>query len=66
MESNNEIGFNTRCEHFKNDVLSVVNNSGLPIGVMYFVIRNIMVEIENTYYGALNSEAQEKKIEVEE
>lgn len=57
---NNAHGFNTMCEKYKNDLVELVNQSGLPIGAIYFITRNIMAEIEKTYYGAINSEACEE------
>jgi len=54
-----EIGFNTRCENFKQKLIDVVNHSNLPIGVVFYITQTIMSEIESTYYGTLNSEAQE-------
>ena len=43
-------GFNTLCEKYKNELIELVNKSGLPIGAIYFITRNIMTEIEKTYY----------------
>lgn len=59
MEEKKEVtlGFNTLCENYKTKLVELVNESGLPIGAVYFITKNIMAEIENTYYGVLNSEA---------
>lgn len=59
----NKVGFNTLCENYKNKLVELVNTSKLPIGAIYFITRNIMSEIENTYYGSVNAESIE---EVEE
>ena len=58
-----EIGFNTRCENFKQDLVSTINQSNLPISVVFYITKLIMADIEATYYGVLNSEAKEYAIE---
>lgn len=58
MEQKN-IGFNTRCEQLKQTLIDTINQSNLPIGVVFYIAKGIMADIESTYYGVLNSEAQE-------
>lgn len=52
-------GFNTLCEDYKKSLVELVNGSGLPIGAVYYITRNIMTEIESTYYGSINAEAMD-------
>lgn len=54
-----EIGFNTRCENLKQALINTINQSNLPISVIFYIAKSIMSDIESTYYGVLNSEAQE-------
>lgn len=56
---NKEIGFNTRCEKLKQTLIDTINQSNLPIGVVFYIAKSIMSDIESTYYGVLNNEAQE-------
>lgn len=58
-----EIGFNTRCEHLKQTLINAINQSNLPIGVTFYILKYIMSEAESTYYGTLNGEAQEYSVE---
>lgn len=58
-----EIGFNTRCENLKQTLINTINQSNLPISVVYYMAKSIMSDIESTYYGVLNSEAQEYAVE---
>lgn len=60
---NKEIGFNTKCEHFKQAIIDTINQSNLPIGVIFYIAKSIMSDIESTYYGVLNNEAQEYAVE---
>lgn len=62
MENKKEIGFNTRCENLKNDLIENINQSRLPIAVVYFIAKGIMSEIESTYYGTLNKEALDSSV----
>lgn len=59
MVEKNEIGFNTRCENLKRELIDNINQSNLPISVIYYMMQVIMSDIESTYYGVLNREAQE-------
>lgn len=60
---NKEIGFNTRCENLKQSLIDSINQSNLPISVVYYMAKSIMSDIESTYYGVLNNEAQEYAVE---
>lgn len=65
MTKKNEIGFNTRCEKLKSDLINNINQSNLPIGTIYYIMKTIMSDVESTYYGVLNSEAQEDIVTTE-
>jgi len=58
MKEKKEIGFNTQCENYKNDLVNLINQSNLPISVIYYITKGIMAEVETTYYGVLNKEAE--------
>lgn len=60
---NKEIGFNTRCENLKQNLINCVNQSDLPISVIFYILKYVMSEAESTYYGVLNNEAQEYAVE---
>lgn len=51
---------NVKSEEFKSNLYSLVNNSGLPIANVYFIFQLVAQELENTYYGTLNAELEEK------
>ena len=59
MSEKNEIGFNTRCENLKRTLINNINESNLPIGVIYYIMQTIMSDVTSTYYGVINSEAQD-------
>lgn len=62
-KENKTQGFNTLCETYKDELVELVNGSSLPIGAVYFITRNIMTEIEKTYYASINSESCEEELE---
>ena len=66
MTENKEIGFNTRCENLKNELIDNINKSDLPISVVYYIMQAIMSDVTSTYYGVLNSEAQEYMVAAKE
>lgn len=59
MAEKNGIGFNTRCENLRRTLIDNINESDLPIGVIYYIMQTIMSDVTSTYYGVINSEAQE-------
>ena len=63
MTEKKEIGFNTRCENLKHELIDNINKSDLPIGVIYYIMHTVMSDVTSTYYGVLNREAQEYVIE---
>ena len=50
---------NIRSEQLMQNIVSLINNSNLPISNVYFIFKNIMQDIENTYYSVLNQESEE-------
>ena len=59
----NEKSINLQIEEFRNNLLNLVNNSGLPAGIVYYMYKDIGKEIENAYYSVLNSESLKKEPE---
>lgn len=49
---------NLQIEETKNQIINVINNSGLPIGVIYYLFKDINTEVANEYGMALNAERQ--------
>lgn len=58
--------FNLQCENLKSEIIKIINQSDLPIAVVYYIFQSIYTEIENTYFGTINSvrlNQQKKSIE---
>ena len=52
------IGFNTQLYNFKNDLINTVNKSGLPVGIAYYVVKDLFMEIQNAYEATLKNEKE--------
>ena len=51
-----ETGFNTRLNNLKSDIINIVNKSGLPVGIVYYIVKDALNDITNAYKEALVSE----------
>lgn len=47
--------FNLRCDNLKSEIIKVINQSDLPIAVIYYMFQNLYTEVEHTYFGTINS-----------
>jgi len=52
-----EKSINIQIEEFRSNLLNLVNNSGLPAAMVYYIYKDIGKEVENAYYSVLNAEA---------
>lgn len=53
------IGFNTYLNNFKTDMINTINNSGLPVGVVYYIVKDLFSDIQNAYENTLKKEKEE-------
>lgn len=49
---------------FKESINKIIQNSGLDIGVVYFILKDIFREIETLYYSHLNRELMDETEEI--
>ena len=47
---------NIQIEQFNSNLQNLLNTSKLPIGVVYYILKYYLKEIENGYYAAINTE----------
>lgn len=59
-------GLNTLMQELHRNLIKDINASKLPVGVVYFVLKDIFNETENSYINAINAEKSATPIEVEE
>ena len=54
-----EISTNMNINIFKDNLANLIGNSQLPIGVTYYVLKDVFNEIQNLYNETLAKEQQE-------
>ena len=47
--------FNFQLESCKQDLINILNNSKMPIGALYYIIKDIYIELNNQYMTSINS-----------
>ena len=57
------MNINQEIEQVRNNIVSVINNSNMPIGVIYYVMKDIMSEIELSYQKVLVAKDEDAKDE---
>lgn len=45
---------------FKENINAVIQNSGLDIGVVYFIMKDVYSDLEKMYYAQINKELIEE------
>lgn len=50
---------NYSIENFRQNVYELINNSQMPIGIAYFIFKDIFADITAAYQNAVQQEAQE-------
>ena len=50
MDTN--IGFNTCLNNLKNDLVNTINKSNLPVGVLYYIVKDLFMDVQNAYEQA--------------
>ena len=61
MENTN-MGFNIRINDLKSNLINTINKSELPVGVIYYLLKDLLGEIADSYKQALTIERQVKSI----
>jgi hypothetical protein len=53
------------CEIFRENIKNTIQNSGLNIGTVYFIMKDFCKELEVSYYNQVNFEAQKLQEETQ-
>ena len=65
-----EKNINIVISQFDENIKSLIQSSNLPVGVVYYILKNLTQQIEMQYYATLNSiltqQTEEKIIETSE
>lgn len=61
-----DLGVNTLINVFKKNITNVINNSQLPISILYYVVKDVFRDIEQIYNETLEKELEEFQKEKED
>ena len=50
---------NLVIEDFKGSLMNTINNSGLPISVVYYIMTDLYKEVDTQYYNYINQARQQ-------
>lgn len=54
--------FNIKLNSLKTNLINIINQSKLPVGVVYYLLKDILIEVEKTYNQSLFIEQQVESI----
>lgn len=57
------MGLNTMIQELHRNLIKDINSSQLPVGVVFFVLKDIFNETERSYINTLNAEKMTKSEE---
>jgi len=53
---NNNIGVNLRTEILKQNIMTLISDSELPVGTVYYILKDLFIDITNAYEQSLTLE----------
>lgn len=53
--------FNTQINKIQNDLINLINNSGLPVAVIRLILESVLVEIKNLEKNVIEQESTQKE-----
>ena len=57
--------FDLQCNNFRENLLNTINQSQLPITVIYYTFKDILSELEKLYFKTLKEQQEKEKQEAE-
>ena len=58
--------FNLKCENFKQKVMTLINQSDLPISMIYYMFQSLYKDIEATYINAIYQQKKKEEAKQQE
>lgn len=52
---------NKKYESFRNGVMYIIRSSGLDIGVIFYILKDLLREVEDIYSNTLRQEIEEEE-----
>ena len=60
------MGFNTNLNNLQSDLVNKINSSGMPVGVIYYIMKDLFVDVQNAYEEALKNEKEDYERSLQE
>ena len=57
------MGLNNQLNNFRKELVEKINDSQLPIGVVYYIVKDIFNDITTAYESAVLNELKEQAIQ---
>lgn len=57
---------NLLVENFKTDLIKVINDANLPISIVYYVTKDVMMDISNSYENYLKQAKTKSSVQKDE
>ena len=57
---------NRNYENFRNNIVYAMRNSGLDIGAMYYILKDVLNDVERTYSSSIQQEIEAERLAQEE
>ena len=55
--------FNTQLNDLKNNLINTINQSGIPVGVIYYLLKDILADVAESYKQSILIEKQVQSIQ---
>lgn len=53
-----DMSFDMACNYFEQNIIEVINESGVPLSIAYFVLQSIYKNVENQYIENIKREEE--------
>lgn len=60
------MSFNMVAKYFEDNIIEVINESGVPLSIAYFVLQNLYKNVENQYIASIQAEEEARANNKEE
>ena len=60
------LSINAGIDVFKSNITNVISNSQLPVGIVYYILKDILLEIKGLYNDTLQQEMQKLNKQLED
>lgn len=60
------VSINAGIDIFKSNIANAINESHLPVGIIYYVLKDVLLELQDLYNDTLQKEMEELNKQLKE